>query len=212
VFPELITPYNQPIHTVQDVWNSGLTLSGDQPCLGHRPLISTNPPKYDNKYHWITYKQADERRKALGSTLHQWFASGKLLRAEGGYECVGIWSANRPGTLLFPKFVSIPWHQCLMLSCELLNARVTQFICDICFCPRYAALTDILLMFDLMSTMHLIIRAASNFPSACRVANYRSCYSRVWASVCLAIRHARARQCLVHHQSRHTEHPIHRAR
>lgn len=100
MFPELITPYNQPIHTAQDIWNSGLTKSADQPCLGHRPLISTNPTKYDNKYHWLTFKQVDERRRALGSTLHQWFASGKLVRTESGYECVGIWSVNRPGTLL----------------------------------------------------------------------------------------------------------------
>lgn len=105
MFTELITPYNQPVHTLQDVWNSGLALSGDLPCLGYRPLISTNPPKYDSKYHWLTYKEVDERRSALGSTLHQWFASGKLVCADGGYQCVGIWSVNRPGALLFAQFI-----------------------------------------------------------------------------------------------------------
>jgi hypothetical protein len=43
-----------------------------------------------------------------------------------------------------------------------------------------------------------------------RVAYYRPCYSWLWPSVRLSLRHARRGQRLVHHQPRHAQHHIHR--
>ena len=96
-WPELVTAENQPLHTAVDLWLSGLTKNPDSPCLGFRALVSTNPVKFSETYTWQTYREIDQRRRNLGSTIHEWFSSGRLIKAEGGYECVGIWSPNRPG-------------------------------------------------------------------------------------------------------------------
>ncbi|KAF8321178.1 long-chain-fatty-acid-CoA ligase [Clavulina sp. PMI_390] len=96
-WPELLTPYNQPLHTCQDVWNSGVAIGGNGPALGYRPRISTNPLKFDNKYVWYSYNEVDERRKAVGAAVSAMFEEGKLTPTEeGGYRTVGIWSINRP--------------------------------------------------------------------------------------------------------------------
>ena len=96
-WPELITPENQPVQTLQDVFNSGMLHGAERPCLGRRQVISTNPLKFSPSYSWITFAEVDQRRRYIGSALTQWFIDGKLLKADQGYECVGIWSINRPG-------------------------------------------------------------------------------------------------------------------
>ena len=84
--------------TLPEVFDLGLKLSRDKPFLGHRPLISTNPVKYADHYVWSTYAEVDERRRNVGSALHRFFAEGKL--GGGDLATVGIWSQNRPGTLV----------------------------------------------------------------------------------------------------------------
>lgn len=84
------------VRTLPDVFEFGLKLSRDKPFLGHRPQISSNPPKFANHYSWVTYAEVDERRRNLGSALHRFFADGVL--GGGDLATVGIWSQNRPGT------------------------------------------------------------------------------------------------------------------
>ncbi|KAF8321177.1 long-chain-fatty-acid-CoA ligase [Clavulina sp. PMI_390] len=94
---ELLTPDNQPLHTCQDVWNSGIAIGGNSPALGYRARISTKPLKFDGKYSWYSYNEVEERRKAVGAAVSAMFDEGKLTPTEeGGYRTVGIWSVNRP--------------------------------------------------------------------------------------------------------------------
>lgn len=82
--------------TMDKIFLAGLSRGKDREFLGHRPLISTSPVKYANKYVWETYGQVDERRRQVGSGLSHLFANGTL--GGGEYRTVGIWSQNRPGT------------------------------------------------------------------------------------------------------------------
>jgi long-chain acyl-CoA synthetase len=83
------------LNTMDQVFLDGLKAGKDRNFLGHRPLISTNPPKYANHYAWQTYGQVDERRRNLGSALSALFRSGDL--EAGDFKTVGIWSQNRAG-------------------------------------------------------------------------------------------------------------------
>ncbi|KAF8332328.1 long-chain-fatty-acid-CoA ligase [Cantharellus anzutake] len=96
VWPELITPENQPIQNLQDVFNSGMLHGANNRCLGWRKLISKNPVKFAPTYSWLTFNEVDQRRRYIGSAITQWFQDGKLVKGDQGYEAVGIWSINRP--------------------------------------------------------------------------------------------------------------------
>lgn len=80
--------------TLPEVFETGLALSADLSCLGHRPLVSTNPLKFADHYVWLTYREVDVKRREIGSALHTWFQKGVL--GGGEMETVGIWSPNRP--------------------------------------------------------------------------------------------------------------------
>ncbi|KAG9025800.1 hypothetical protein FRB95_009774 [Tulasnella sp. JGI-2019a] len=81
--------------TLPDLFESGLSQSADRPCLGHRELISVEPLKYASEYTWQTYTEVDERRKALGSGIHNLFQSGRLPPGQD-FDGIGIWAVNRP--------------------------------------------------------------------------------------------------------------------
>ena len=72
-----------------------MRIGKDAPFLGEREIISRNPLKYAPVYTWITYGQADTRRRHIGSALHSLFQKVEL--GAGEYPTVGIWSQNRPG-------------------------------------------------------------------------------------------------------------------
>jgi len=102
VWPVLTYDSEQGRHSLYEVFQSGLDHSPDGPCLGHRPLISSNPVTFAPTYVWETYRQVDERRRNLGSGLQFLWQEG---RAGGGeLPTVGIWSQNRPGSSLFLCF------------------------------------------------------------------------------------------------------------
>ncbi|KAG6874279.1 hypothetical protein C0995_001504 [Termitomyces sp. Mi166 len=92
-----LTDINTPnvLKTLDEIFESGLSAGKDQPFLGHRPVISTNPLKYAPQYAWETYGNVDLRRRNVGSALGSLFAKGEL--GGGEFNTVGIWSANRPG-------------------------------------------------------------------------------------------------------------------
>ncbi|EIM90194.1 acetyl-CoA synthetase-like protein [Stereum hirsutum FP-91666 SS1] len=80
--------------TLTEIFEVGLARSRDLTCLGHRPVISTNPLKYADHFVWNTYADSDIRRRQIGSALHHLFKNGVL--GGGEYDTVGIWSQNRP--------------------------------------------------------------------------------------------------------------------
>ncbi|KIJ44209.1 hypothetical protein M422DRAFT_30387 [Sphaerobolus stellatus SS14] len=94
VWPELSYDSEQGRHSLYEVFQSGLEHSPNGPCLGHRPIISTNPLAFAPQYEWQTYRQVDERRRNLGSALEHIWQQG---RAGGGdLPTIGIWSQNKP--------------------------------------------------------------------------------------------------------------------
>ncbi|KAF8516910.1 acetyl-CoA synthetase-like protein [Hysterangium stoloniferum] len=94
-WPELLNyDSEQGKRSLYEVFQAGLEHSTNEPCLGHRPIISTNPLKFAPKYSWETYSQVDERRRNVGSALELLW---QQKRAGGGdLPTVGIWSQNRP--------------------------------------------------------------------------------------------------------------------
>ncbi|KAF5391921.1 hypothetical protein D9757_001788 [Collybiopsis confluens] len=80
--------------TITQIFDCGMRVGKDQPFLGHRPLISTNPLKFAPYYEWQTWGQVDYRRRCVGSALSSLFKIGKL--GGGELKTVGIWSINRP--------------------------------------------------------------------------------------------------------------------
>ncbi|KAG6889706.1 hypothetical protein C0992_004335 [Termitomyces sp. T32_za158] len=91
-----LTDINTPnvLKTLDEIFESGLSVGKDQPFLGHRPITSTNPLKFAHQYVWQTYGDVDLRRRHVGSALASLFAKGEL--GGGEFNTVGIWSANRP--------------------------------------------------------------------------------------------------------------------
>jgi len=80
--------------TLDEVFADGLKVGRERQFLGYRPVISTNPPKFADRYEWLTWGEVDNRRQYIGSALHSLFQKGEV--GGGEYETVGIWSANRP--------------------------------------------------------------------------------------------------------------------
>ncbi|KAH9951313.1 acetyl-CoA synthetase-like protein [Amylocystis lapponica] len=93
-YPFLTLQSPEIFHTVPEIFEEGLRRSRNQPFLGHRPVLSTNPVTYANHYVWESYASVDARRRAVGSALHKYFQDGILK--SGDMQNVGIWSANRP--------------------------------------------------------------------------------------------------------------------
>ena len=81
--------------TLDQVFADGMKAGKDAPFLGERQIVSKNPLKFSPSYTWITYGQADMRRRFIGSALHSLFQKGEL--GGGDYQAVGIWFQNRPG-------------------------------------------------------------------------------------------------------------------
>ncbi|GJJ11043.1 hypothetical protein Clacol_005274 [Clathrus columnatus] len=80
--------------SVAEFFEAGLEISYDKPCLGHRPIISTNPVTYSPSFIWQTYREVDARRRNVGSALEHLWRNGQL--GGGELPTVGIWAANCP--------------------------------------------------------------------------------------------------------------------
>jgi long-chain acyl-CoA synthetase len=89
---DLSTPNS--LKTVDEIFETGLSGGRNEPFLGHRPIVTTNPLKFANYYTWQTWGEVDDRRKRIGSALKSLFAEGVI--GGGEYDTVGIWAANRP--------------------------------------------------------------------------------------------------------------------
>ncbi|NXO02880.1 ACSL1 ligase, partial [Rhinopomastus cyanomelas] len=79
---EPIVYYYDDVRTVYDIFQRGLQVSGNGPCLGVR--------KPNQPYEWISYKEVADRAECLGSALlYRGFKPSQI-------QCIGIFSQNRP--------------------------------------------------------------------------------------------------------------------
>uniref|UniRef100_A0A3B5MDG1 Arachidonate--CoA ligase n=1 Tax=Xiphophorus couchianus TaxID=32473 RepID=A0A3B5MDG1_9TELE len=74
----LLEFYYDDIRTVYEMFQRGLRISGDGPCLGYR--------KPGQPYEWISYSEVAQQA--------QWMGSGMI--AKGCQQFVGVYSPNRP--------------------------------------------------------------------------------------------------------------------
>ncbi|KAH6905799.1 long-chain acyl-CoA synthetase [Coprinopsis sp. MPI-PUGE-AT-0042] len=78
--------------TLDQCWEEGLRIGQNRDFMGWRPRLG--PGKFANHYEWMSYTQADIRRRQIGSALHKLFHDGTLKGDV--YDTVGLWSPNRP--------------------------------------------------------------------------------------------------------------------
>uniref|UniRef100_A0A8C3BYT9 Long-chain-fatty-acid--CoA ligase n=1 Tax=Cairina moschata TaxID=8855 RepID=A0A8C3BYT9_CAIMO len=79
---ELLTRYYDDVRTVYDIFQRGLHVSNNGPCLGVR--------KQNQPYEWISYKEVSDRAECVGSALlHRGFKPSQI-------QYIGIFAQNRP--------------------------------------------------------------------------------------------------------------------
>ncbi|XP_012989181.2 long-chain-fatty-acid--CoA ligase 5 isoform X2 [Esox lucius] len=81
----LVSYYNDDARTLYEVFQRGLQVSGNGPCLGYR--------KTGKPYQWLKYKQVSDRAKHLGSGL---IHRGLKPKPD---TFIGIFAQNRPEVL-----------------------------------------------------------------------------------------------------------------
>jgi long-chain acyl-CoA synthetase len=95
LFPHVTLDSPHAFKTLTEVFDHAIQRGANEPCLGHRAVLSTKPLKFADHYTWQTYAEVDVRRRNVGSALTVLFQQGVL--GGGEMETVGIWSINRPG-------------------------------------------------------------------------------------------------------------------
>ncbi|KAF5373058.1 hypothetical protein D9758_001668 [Tetrapyrgos nigripes] len=93
------------IVTLDRIFEIGFKAGKDTDFLGHRPLISTNPVKFANRYVWQTWGQVDERRRFIGSALSLMFSTGEL-----GGESLRLWGFGRRIGLVKWQIIDFALH------------------------------------------------------------------------------------------------------
>ncbi|GJJ13334.1 hypothetical protein Clacol_007586 [Clathrus columnatus] len=127
-YPNLITINSKGVtKNLVEIFENALARYPDEPCLGSRGVVSTNPIKFDNSYTWITYRQVAQRRDHIGSALEYLWETG---RAGGGeIPCVGIWSTNRPEWQLVDLAIQAYAKVSVSLY-DVLGADSVEMICN----------------------------------------------------------------------------------
>uniref|UniRef100_K7GCL6 Long-chain-fatty-acid--CoA ligase n=1 Tax=Pelodiscus sinensis TaxID=13735 RepID=K7GCL6_PELSI len=122
---ELLTYYYDNVRTVYEIFQRGLEVSNNGPCLGVR--------KPNQPYEWISYKEVSERAEYVGSAL--------LHR---GYkptpdQYIGIFAQNRPEWVIIEQgcytysMVAVPLYDTLgaaAISYILNKADIALVFCD----------------------------------------------------------------------------------
>ncbi len=93
-FPFITLDSPEALKTLHDVFDSGMSRGANGDCLGHRPVISTNPLKFGEQFVWQSWGTIDARKRALGSGLLKLFEDGVI--GGGDHRTVGVWSKNCP--------------------------------------------------------------------------------------------------------------------
>ncbi|XP_038255592.1 long-chain-fatty-acid--CoA ligase 1 isoform X2 [Dermochelys coriacea] len=122
---ELLTYYYDDVRTVYEIFQRGLEVSNNGPCLGVR--------KPNQPYEWISYKEVSERAEYVGSALlHRGYKP-----APDQY--IGIFAQNRPEWVLIEQgcytysMVVVPLYDTLgadAISYIVNKADVALVFCD----------------------------------------------------------------------------------
>ncbi|XP_040005724.1 long-chain-fatty-acid--CoA ligase 6 isoform X2 [Xiphias gladius] len=123
--PKLLTHYHDDARTMYEVFQRGLHISGDGPCLGSR---LPNQP-----YKWMSYREVTARAEHLGSgLLHQGCQPNP-------HQFIGVFAQNRPEWIISElacytySMVLVPLYDTLGLDAIrfIINtADISTVICD----------------------------------------------------------------------------------
>uniref|UniRef100_A0A8C1LW93 Arachidonate--CoA ligase n=1 Tax=Cyprinus carpio TaxID=7962 RepID=A0A8C1LW93_CYPCA len=115
----LLEFYYEDTKTVYDMFQRGLQIAGNGPCLGFR-----NPGE---PYQWISYTEVAERAQVLGSGL---LAKGCKPNPQ---QFVGIFAQNRPEWVI-AELACYTFSMALVPLCDaiiyILNLIISMVICD----------------------------------------------------------------------------------
>uniref|UniRef100_A0A452I1T4 Long-chain-fatty-acid--CoA ligase n=2 Tax=Gopherus agassizii TaxID=38772 RepID=A0A452I1T4_9SAUR len=123
---ELLTYYYDDVRTAYEIFQRGLEVSNNGPCLGVR--------KPDQPYEWISYKEVSERAEYVGSALlHRGYKP-----APDQY--IGIFAQNRPEWVLVEQgcytysMVVVPLYD--TLGADAISYIVNQADVGLVFCDK----------------------------------------------------------------------------
>ncbi|XP_010773916.1 long-chain-fatty-acid--CoA ligase 5 isoform X2 [Notothenia coriiceps] len=122
---DLISYYHEDAKTLYEVFQRGLKVSGNGPCLGYR--------KTGKPYQWLKYKQVSDRAEHLGSGLLH-----KGLKPNSD-TFIGIFAQNRPEWIIGEQacytysMVAVPLYDTLgpeALVFIIDRAEISTVLCD----------------------------------------------------------------------------------
>ncbi|XP_024050044.1 long-chain-fatty-acid--CoA ligase 1 isoform X1 [Terrapene carolina triunguis] len=123
---ELLTNYYDDVRTAYEIFQRGLEVSNNGPCLGVR--------KPDQPYEWISYKEVSERAEYVGSALlHRGYKP-----APDQY--IGIFAQNRPEWVLIEQgcytysMVVVPLYD--TLGADAISYIVNKADVGLVFCDK----------------------------------------------------------------------------
>uniref|UniRef100_A0A8C3V283 Arachidonate--CoA ligase n=1 Tax=Catharus ustulatus TaxID=91951 RepID=A0A8C3V283_CATUS len=123
---ELLMYYYDDVRTVYDVFQRGLQVSNNGPCLGFR--------KPNQPYEWISYKEVADKAECVGSALlHRGFKPSHA-------QYIGIFSQNRPEWVIIEQacyafsMVVVPLYD--TLGAEAITYIVNKADLSLVFCDK----------------------------------------------------------------------------
>ncbi|NXV26949.1 ACSL1 ligase, partial [Rissa tridactyla] len=123
---ELLIYYYDDVRTAYDVFQRGVQVSNNGPCLGVR--------KPNQPYEWISYKEVSDRAECVGSALlHRGFKPSHV-------QYIGIFSQNRPEWVIIEQgcyafsMVVVPLYD--TLGTEAITYIVNKADLSLVFCDK----------------------------------------------------------------------------
>ncbi|NWZ14151.1 ACSL1 ligase, partial [Agelaius phoeniceus] len=123
---EPLSYYYDDVRTVYDIFQRGLQVSNNGPCLGFR--------KPNQPYEWISYKEVSDRAEYVGSALlHRGFKPSHV-------QYIGIFSQNRPEWVIIEQacyafsMVVVPLYD--TLGAEAITYIVNKADLSLVFCDK----------------------------------------------------------------------------
>ncbi|KFV48587.1 Long-chain-fatty-acid--CoA ligase 1, partial [Gavia stellata] len=123
---ELLFCYYDDVRTAYDIFQRGVQVSNNGPCLGVR--------KPNQPYEWISYKEVSDRAECVGSALlHRGFKPSRV-------QYVGIFSQNRPEWVIIEhgcyafSMVVVPLYD--TLGTEAITYIVNKADLSLVFCDK----------------------------------------------------------------------------
>ncbi|KFQ54381.1 Long-chain-fatty-acid--CoA ligase 1 [Pelecanus crispus] len=123
---ELLIYYYDDVRTAYDIFQRGVQVSNNGPCLGVR--------KPNQPYEWISYKEVSDRAECVGSALlHRGFKPSQV-------QYIGIFSQNRPEWVIIEQgcyafsMVVVPLYD--TLGTEAITYIVNKADLSLVFCDK----------------------------------------------------------------------------